>query len=263
MNDQSPTDDFIVHALLSTGKRVDYSFPSSVTANDLTARIISDPNIEKPDGKIISLIHQGKQIALNVSLKSLSKNNENEIMLHVFFRIPPETENEKSEQSNIPLDNLQGFDRLSSMNYTSQEIENIRRNFHHIQGTENSPHDQQISLEEEWFPTIFNQENPLDIFRTVRQPIIVQHQAPTFQGLPGYPGNIHTQIQPNSTRERENDDNNPESSKNLILFFFGLLIGLFGFFGLSFICTIDFSEIFNLFHFLGFLIVPLLFYLFV
>ena len=155
-----------IHGLFSDGTRKDFSISTGTTANDFIKMITVDPDVHKPENRVIALIHQGKLLDSNAILSSIE--NSKELTLNIFYRLPHITEQE-------PIVELRGFDRLQNMNYSPEQIAEIRNNFHSMNNTLNSPHDAQIDLEEEWFPTIFNQENPLDLLNMNIRPTPRHH----------------------------------------------------------------------------------------
>jgi hypothetical protein len=67
------------------------------------------------------------------------------------------------------------------MNYTPEQIAEVRREFHTVHGSRNSPIEAQIDIEEEWFPVIFNAENPLQLLHPPAAPqvgIAVEERVP-------------------------------------------------------------------------------------
>ncbi|KAH0792521.1 DUF2407 C-terminal domain-containing protein [Histomonas meleagridis] len=68
----------------------------------------------------------------------------------------------KQENEEEPVE-LKGFDRISRMGYSPELISTIRTNFHTMNGTLDESDETRLNIEEEWFPVIFNQENPLDL----------------------------------------------------------------------------------------------------
>ena len=195
----------LIHAMFSTGVKADYTLKPNSTVSDLINMVTLDSSVEKPPNKVISIIYFGCILQPTDNLSSYQKD---ELTVNVFFRIPPQ-----DLQNQNPDEDLKGFDRLTRMNYSQEQISNIRERFHQNQGTSNLSREEQLDIEEEWFPTIFNQENPLEAFD------LIDHQSPSTVPFPDVIPLTPNQIEENSC-----------SAWKVLEFCFGLLIGLvFGF----------------------------------
>lgn len=151
-----------VHLMIPTGGRVTYDVTKDTTISDLIVRIRSDPAISNPPDRTISLIYRGR--VLNEAEKVCEIDSLDEFTIHVFYRAV------RSPEAPPPPVNseLRGFDRLLRMNYSQNEISDLRHRFHSMHGTLDATGDARLELEEEWFPVIFNQENPLEDLRIRR-----------------------------------------------------------------------------------------------
>lgn len=215
-----------VNALLSTGPRAVYDIPSESSVSDLIDIIKQDSTIEKPPNKIISIIHSGKM--LKPQDKFCEMNLGNEFSVNVFFRMPPQ------DVETIPLQpEIKGFDRLSQMGYSQEQIAEIRLRFHENLGTTNASHDVQIEEEDNWFPTLFNQENPLEFFSSTDHPLNneIMNRPPESNNQTNqtHENDLTNQTDPTeqneilSPNEILNEDLNESSS--FLLFWTGSLFG--------------------------------------
>ena len=104
------------------------------------------------------------QVTLDEAEKVCEIDSLDEFTIHVFYRAV------RSPEAPPPPANseLRGFDRLLRMNYSQNEISDLRHRFHSMHGTLDASGDARLELEEEWFPVIFNQENPLEDLRIRR-----------------------------------------------------------------------------------------------
>lgn len=175
-----------LHVLFSTGNRVDYEITNETSVNDLIQMISEDKSVQKPENRTIAIIYHGRILQPTDILSKIDTMTE--FTVHVFFRQTSthkrshKHKNDHQNTQNTPAadsatttdenrDNnnqennddderlesdLRGFDRLTRMNYSPEQIAEIRRSFHTMQGDSNSSPEAQIEAEEEWFPVIFN-----------------------------------------------------------------------------------------------------------
>ena len=176
--DEHPID-LPVSAVFPDGERKTYHFNKDSTVSELISEIMTDKSIEKPKDKGICIMYHGR------ILKSTEKFSEIDTIpdfaVSVVFRLnrnaaPSDGQNGEEDTE------LRGFDRLTRMNYTPDQISEIRHQFHFMRGGLNETHEQQLDAEEEWLPVIFNSENPLetlqnaDAERPIRTQIRRRHQ---------------------------------------------------------------------------------------
>ncbi|EAX91993.1 hypothetical protein TVAG_001630 [Trichomonas vaginalis G3] len=164
--------DFPVNAVFPDGSRKSYNFTRSTTVGDLIKTIQSDSSVVIPKDKSICIIYRGR------ILKSVEKFSEIDSVpdytVTILFRL---------NKSDIIVDKedleseLRGFDRLTRMNYTPEQIQEIRLSFHTMRGGLNDTDDQKYEAEEEWLPVIFNSDNPLEAFQAAdaERPVQVQN----------------------------------------------------------------------------------------
>ena len=193
-----------INAMFTNGSRYSYTVKSSETVEDLVNQIKEDSRVTKPEDKSIAVIYRGRILNLKDSWSSIETMNE--FAVQIFFRV-------HSAAPEAPVQELRGLDRLQRMNYTQEQIDEIRRNFHQMRGTTNESAEARMNAEEEWFPVIFNQENPLDAL------------------------NINLNINTNHNAANQNDNQNGEfiiqavmqdesESSPIVELFVGFLLGL-------------------------------------
>lgn len=168
-----------INILFPTGITKNYKIKSDTTVNDLVGLIADDQTVEKPADRSIVVIYHGKILQSNQILSKIDTLSE--FTVHIFFRKIIQNPNcfrnadnkdevsAQSEQETLDITNssvnriendlsedLRGFDRLVRMNYTQRQIQKLRKRFHRLQNTENVDPEEQIDMEEEWFPVLFN-----------------------------------------------------------------------------------------------------------
>jgi hypothetical protein len=141
----------VVHVLLPTGTRVTYEVTKSTTVTDLIDIIKSDSNVAKPPNRVICIIYHGHVLTGGEQIAQLDTLEE--FTLHLCFR-------GGAYAAGDPAIELRGFDRLARMNYSPDQIAEVRRDFHATHGSARASPEEQIETEEEWFPIIFNNDKP-------------------------------------------------------------------------------------------------------
>ena len=163
----------VIHLMLPTGARLTYDITRRTTVADVVARLSADPAVTHPPDRTIVLIYRGRVLKPRKRIAKLDTLDE--FTIQVFYR----AEREAPAAEAIGAD-LRGFDRLRRMNVSDSYIEDIRRRFHAVHGSQDAPPEQRIELEEEWFPVIFNPENPMlpptDLLGLQPQPVTGQQQ---------------------------------------------------------------------------------------
>lgn len=168
--------DLPISAVFPNGERKTYNFNKNSNVGNLIQNILSDKDINKPKDKSVCIMYHGR------ILKSTEKFSEIDSIpdytVSVLFRINKSAAQAELEELGDEPE-LRGFDRLSRMNYTPEQIAEIRHQFHHMRGGLNESHDEQLDAEEEWLPVIFNSENPLETFQTAdaERPIQTQNRV--------------------------------------------------------------------------------------
>lgn len=148
---------YSVRCLFQTGTSVACSVGADARVGDLIDRLEASPGVTVPDGCRTALIYRGKFLDRSERLSSVEPMRE--FSVQVFFRAAKQPQAQQSEEPR----ELRGFDRLTRMNFTAEQIRQIRANFHQMNGSAGQSAEERLDLEEEWFPVIFNQENPIDI----------------------------------------------------------------------------------------------------
>jgi hypothetical protein len=164
----------LVHILLPTGVRVTYEIAKATTVTDIIDLIKADSNVTKPPNRTICIIYHGHVLSGHEQITQLDTLDE--FTLHLCFR-------GGAYAASDPAVELRGFDRLARMNYSPDQIAEVRRDFHVTHGSTHAAPDDQIEMEEEWFPVIFNNENPLQMLRPpppprAENPIAANAEAP-------------------------------------------------------------------------------------
>jgi hypothetical protein len=156
-----------ITALFPNGQRETYNISRSSSVRNLIKFIKTDDSVPKPDGKKITILYHGKILNKDFILSEIEKLPS--FTVHVFFRQP------QIESSQVE-DNLSlcGFERLRRMGYNSNQIQEARINFHRMHHSLDLSTEEQIAIEEEWFPLILNQNNPNEIIRPPMELINVE-----------------------------------------------------------------------------------------
>ena len=146
-----------INLMFPTGERSQVQITKEMTVGDLIDQISNDPKLSHPPNRTIALIYLGR--ILNDSDVLSKMTTLNDFTIQVFYRAIPQA-NRTTECPVISSD-LRGFDRLLRMDYSREQIAELQHNFHAMHGTLEASREEQIDIEEEWFPVIFNHENPL------------------------------------------------------------------------------------------------------
>lgn len=154
--------DIVITAVLPNGEKHPYNFDSNSTVGDLMKLIKEDSTIEKPADRLLCIMYRGK--LLQPAQKFSQIDSVPSYSVIVMFRL---NHTESSNDSSNNTTELRGFDRLTRMNYSEEQIQDIRHHFHEMRGGQNESEDQKYEAEEEWLPVIFNCENPLDAFEAL------------------------------------------------------------------------------------------------
>jgi hypothetical protein len=105
-----------------------------------------------PDSSVVLLYH-GKILDYATELSQVEPLLP-EFTVHCFFRSRP------SEAKFSPqFREFRGFDRLLSLNYSREQVNLIRENFHRLQGTDSD----RFEIEDEWYPALFSADLPPEL----------------------------------------------------------------------------------------------------
>ncbi|OHT15858.1 hypothetical protein TRFO_13684 [Tritrichomonas foetus] len=191
-----------LHVLFPTGNRADYSITKMTTVSDLIKQITEDETIQKPENRTIALIYHGRILQPTEVISKIDSLDE--FTIHVFYRqIQRPTTQEPLESD------LRGFDRLTRMNYTADQIADFRRSFHTMHGSLNSPREEQIEAEEEWIPVIFNNETALV---DLQLPELLEGRRSRRNGHGN--ANNNTNNTNNNTNNNRNNNGNHHNRRN-------------------------------------------------
>ena len=156
-----------IHVLLPNSEKVTYEIPNDESVQYLIDLMLKDEKVKVPQNKIISIIYRGRILKPEEILSHFDSLKE--FSVHAFFKLDPSRIEENTEETEnsetTEFHELRGFDRLRRMNLSAEQIATLRRNFHALNNTTDSPINEQIDLEEEWLPTIFNQQDYLAILQ--------------------------------------------------------------------------------------------------
>lgn len=148
-----------VTILFTDGKRLSVPIKASSTIGDLIAIIHQDSTITVPQNKNPIILYHGKIIPQDENLGNLESMDD--FTVHCFFKVIRLAEDQEKANA-IDLD-LRGFDRLQRLNYSREQIDRIRANFRNIHRNEDEvTEEEQIEIEDEWFPALFTTDLPLD-----------------------------------------------------------------------------------------------------
>ncbi|OHT01457.1 hypothetical protein TRFO_31723 [Tritrichomonas foetus] len=199
---ESQSTKYSIKVLLQNGTFTTFQVSPQTSIADLKDLITNSTEISIPDNHTISLIYLGHvlknsqtvyQIAKSnleftihcvLKQKRTKKSNKNQLSTNSNHSFQTSTNNSLSDNSfstnqngadgdintnapesqNDDSGELRGFDRLLIMNYTREQIARIRRQFHQMTNTVGEPAEQQLAHEDEWFPALFNNDEPLNLF---------------------------------------------------------------------------------------------------
>lgn len=147
---------YSIRCLFQNGTSIACTVDEDSKISDLISKLEQTPDVKVPSGFQTSIIYRGKFLDRNEKISSIETMKE--FSVQVYFR-----GNKQQQQPTDDAREIKGFDRLSRMNYTPEQIRLIRTNFHLMNGSTGLSQEERIDLEEEWFPVIFNQDNPIDI----------------------------------------------------------------------------------------------------
>lgn len=149
-------DHFNVTILLQNGTSFLFQIPKNNTVLELKKLIEQSDNIEIPEGKTTKLLYLGHVLDDASKFSDIQKSSSDEFTVHCFFKQPISDTHSENSLSDQNVEEPHGFDRLSQMNYTQQQIIAIRQQFHRMLNSNHLTPEQQIDVEEEWLPALFN-----------------------------------------------------------------------------------------------------------
>ena len=149
-------DHFTITILLQNGSSTLFQISKSETVLELKKLIEQSDKIDIPEGKSVKLLYLGRVLEENSKLSDIQKSSSNEFTVHCFFKQSISGIHSENSVFDQNSQEPHGFDRLSRMNYTEQQIISIRQQFHRMLNSNHLTHEQQIDVEEEWLPALFN-----------------------------------------------------------------------------------------------------------
>jgi len=221
-----------VDVILPTGARVTCDVTKETTIGDLISEVCA--TAPAPADRTPSMVYRGRILESSELVSQLDTLEM--FTMQLFYRAV------RPAARDPPAGDLRGFDRLQRMDYPEDQIAEMRHHFHAMHGTEDATADARLEAEEEWFPVIFNQENPLHAmqFRPFLDPARGRRRP-----RPHPPARENDNpIAQNGEAAGEDEDNS-----SWLRGFFGLVIGLiFGASALVFIllCLHDATFMFGL-----------------
>ncbi|OHT01199.1 hypothetical protein TRFO_32092 [Tritrichomonas foetus] len=142
--------------IFTDGKKREFNLDASTTkVSDLIGLVHQDQTIIEPPNTTTIILYHGRICSPDDVLGDLESMDE--FTVHCFFKVIKLAESQKGDN----LD-LRGFDRLQRLNYSPEQIARVRANFRAINGIDDQNEQDQIEIEDEWFPAIFSSELPLD-----------------------------------------------------------------------------------------------------
>lgn len=173
-----------ITVLFQDSASVDLSISNKQNISELKSFITKSESIHIPEGKsvrILCLNHFMNDELMIVEVENTLK----EFTVHAILK------SEKNDTEVSEENQLRGFDRLATMNYSQSEIQQIRRQFHEMANSYQLTHEQQKEEEEEWFPALFNQiDTPIAFFAQRREDEIPR----VFNPRPRYPHSFNLLI---------------------------------------------------------------------
>jgi hypothetical protein len=151
-----------VQVMLPNGERIPFTVTAPTTISDLIDSLGQRGVV--PANRSVVLIYRGRIFQpqdVVVSLDSLDQ-----FTIHALFR----ADRAAGVAGDGAATDLRGFDRLARMNYSPQQIAQLRDNFHAMRGTRQARAEARMEAEEEWFPVLFNNDNPVQVLQQPEAP---------------------------------------------------------------------------------------------
>jgi hypothetical protein len=151
-----------VQVMLPNGERIPFAITASMTISDLINSLGERGVV--PATRTVVLIYHGRILQSQETVASLDSLDQ--FTIHALFR-PARMSALLADDSSTEL---RGFDRLARMNYSPQQIAQLREDFHAMRMTTQGTAEARMEAEEEWFPVIFNDDNPIQGLRPRQAP---------------------------------------------------------------------------------------------
>lgn len=149
-----------VTVLFQDGTRIVYCVGESDCVTDLISKIKSDSRSPVDGERPLQLLYMGHILEPEHNLMGVSLTEEFTVQC-ICQRV---TVQENSSGTSVG----EGFDRLSIIGYTVDQIADIRSAFHTVAGVRDASRESQIALEDEWMPAMALEANPAAALRTVQ-----------------------------------------------------------------------------------------------
>ena len=189
-----------------------------IKISDFVDLILSSSRFSVPPNCHITLIYLGHLLSEDIKLRNIPNLTTSVFTIHCIFRPNRNAPQGENHDSQGQYEELRGFDRLSRMNYTPEQIQRIRDQFHQLTRTSDLDREAQLSVEDEWFPALFNNNEDLPFnFIGMRNP------------------NNHNRSRSGREDETTLFQQEDESAFNNYAFIAIILGAFFGFFGILFI----------------------------
>jgi hypothetical protein len=142
-------------------RRLSYTLPRSSTVSDLLVCVQSDSRAPSPPDRVAQFIFLGHILRPDQCLGDLSPSPE--FTVQCFWRgaAPP-----APVAVDHPAD--RGFDRLSRVGYSPEQIADMRRIFHRLQRTADVERGAQLALEDDWVPAVTVAGSPIAAIRLMQ-----------------------------------------------------------------------------------------------
>ena len=161
---------FNITILLQNGTSALFQISKNDTVSELKKLIEQSDKIEIPEGKSTKLLYLGHVLEDTSKLADIQKSSCDEFTVHCFFKQQISDMCPESPSLDLNTEEPHGFDRLRRMNYSQQQIRNIRQQFHRMLNSNHLTPEQQIDVEEEWLPALFNSnETTFGIFSRINR----------------------------------------------------------------------------------------------
>ena len=149
-----------ITVLFQNGSRSVYTMNSTEKAAALLERVKSDPSACLGPDQVPKLLFLGRIIQPSEVLGVISTSTE--------FTVQCFGQRERTSEPQPASEPVKGFDRLTRVGYTAEQIAELRSAFHTVGRTSRLSHQEQIELEDEWVPALTLEGSPAAALRTIR-----------------------------------------------------------------------------------------------
>ena len=149
-----------ITVLFQNGARSVYTMNSTETAAALLERVKSDPSARLAPDQVPKLLFLGRIIQPTDILGVISTSTE--------FTVQCFGQRERNSEAQPAAEPVKGFDRLTRVGYTAEQIAELRNAFHTVGRTSRLSQEEQLELEDEWVPALTLEGSPAAALRTIR-----------------------------------------------------------------------------------------------